>query len=48
MRKPFEPGNTYGAAGRPRGSKNRLTARVLEDMHKVWGGARVRKQDCAG
>jgi hypothetical protein len=32
----FERGNTFGKNGRPRGSKNRLTARVLEDMNQVW------------
>ena len=31
----FETGNTL-SRGRPRGAKNRLTARVLEDMHQVW------------
>ena len=31
----FEPGNHY-AKGRPRGAKNRLSARILEDMHQVW------------
>jgi hypothetical protein len=31
----FEKGNTL-SRGRPRGAKNRLTARVLEDMHQVW------------
>jgi|SRR5262245_43530165 len=36
MRKQFQPGNTYGAAGRPRGSKNRLSAQVIADMHQVW------------
>jgi hypothetical protein len=31
----FESGNTL-SRGRPRGAKNRLSARVLEDMHQVW------------
>jgi hypothetical protein len=31
----FEKGNIL-SKGRPRGAKNRLTARVLEDMHQVW------------
>ena len=31
----FETGNTL-SRGRPRGAKNRLTARVLEDMEQVW------------
>jgi hypothetical protein len=31
----FQPGNTL-SKGRPRGAKNRLTSRVLEDMHQVW------------
>src|SRR5205807_3829139 len=31
----FEKGNTR-SRGRPRGAKNRLTARVLEGMHQVW------------
>ena len=31
----FQTGNTL-SKGRPRGAKNRLTARVLEDMHQVW------------
>jgi hypothetical protein len=35
MRKPFEPGNTFGK-GRPRGAKNKIASRVLEDLCKVW------------
>ena len=31
----FEMGNTL-SRGRPRGAKNRLTARVLADMEQVW------------
>src|SRR5919198_2789716 len=31
----FEQGNTL-SKGRPRGAKNRLSARILEDMHQVW------------
>jgi hypothetical protein len=31
----FEPGNTHGK-GRPRGSRNRLTARVFEDVLAHW------------
>jgi hypothetical protein len=37
MRKPFEPGNTIGkTGGRPHGSRNRLTARVFEDVLTHW------------
>jgi hypothetical protein len=31
----FEPGNTVGK-GRPRGSRNRLTARIFEDVLSHW------------
>jgi hypothetical protein len=31
----FEPGNKL-STGRPRGSRNRLTARILEDILKHW------------
>jgi hypothetical protein len=44
MKKPFEPGNTYGRnglAGRPKGSRNKLCRAVLEDLMADWaeGGA---------
>jgi hypothetical protein len=35
MRKPFEAGNTL-SKGRPLGSRNRLTARVFEDVLAHW------------
>jgi hypothetical protein len=31
----FEPGNTHGK-GRPKGSRNRLTAKVFEDVLAHW------------
>jgi hypothetical protein len=34
MRKLFEPGNTYGAAGRPRGSRNKWTNELIDVMFK--------------
>ena len=33
----FEKGNTIGAAGRPKGTKNKLAATVLRDLLSVWG-----------
>jgi len=32
---PFERGNTFGK-GRPRGAKNKIASRVLEDLCMVW------------
>jgi hypothetical protein len=35
----FQPNNPYahnGLAGRPKGSKNRLAARVYEDVFRLW------------
>jgi len=32
----FEKGNTIGAAGRPKGTKNKLAATVLKDLLAVW------------
>jgi len=32
----FEKGNKVGAAGKPKGVKNRLAARVLQDLLAVW------------
>src|SRR5262249_52890271 len=33
----FEPGNNYAKlGGRPRGSRNRLTARIFEDVLSHW------------
>lgn len=34
--RPFEPGNTFGASGRPRGVRNRLASRLLEDLLASW------------
>ena len=39
MRKPFQPGNPYahnGKGGRPKGSRNRLAARVFDDIFRHW------------
>src|SRR5215510_14124488 len=36
MGKPFEAGNTYGKAGRPAGSRNKLAKHVFEDLIEVW------------
>jgi hypothetical protein len=35
MRKPFEPGNTY-STGRPRGARNRLAHKIIEDLSRIW------------
>lgn len=32
----FQPGNTIGRAGRPRGTKNKLAHTVLADLLDVW------------
>jgi len=32
----FQPGNTIGAAGKPRGTKNKLAHTVLADLLDVW------------
>src|SRR5262249_50236085 len=32
----FQPGNKIGAAGKPRGTKNRLAHTVLKDLLSVW------------
>ena len=44
MKKPFEPGNTYGRnglGGRPKGSRNKLCRALLADLLADWadGGA---------
>ncbi len=39
MRKKFEPGNSYaqnGLGGRPKGSRNKLTQKVIEDVWAHW------------
>jgi len=33
---PFQPGNSIGKAGKPRGTRNRLAVRVLGDLLEVW------------
>jgi len=51
--KPFQPGNTYGI-GRPRGARNKLARRFLEDCLADWqehGAAAIkimRREDPAG
>ena len=32
----FQPGNTVGRNGRPRGAKSRLASRVLGDLLEIW------------
>src|SRR5215831_4899776 len=34
--RPFQPGNTFGVTGRPRGVRNRLASRLLEDLLASW------------
>ncbi len=37
MRKPFEPGNTIGkTGGRPKGARNKLARKFLEDCYADW------------
>jgi len=36
MKNLFQPGNKICAAGKPKGVKNRLAARVLADLLDVW------------
>jgi hypothetical protein len=36
MKPKFKPGNDFGRAGRPRGSRNRLASCVFEDVLKFW------------
>jgi len=31
----FKPGNTFGAAGRPRGSRNKMAAAFFDALHKI-------------
>lgn len=34
--RPFKPGQSGNLAGRPKGSRNKLSERFLEDMHDLW------------